>query len=282
MKVISLILAFICCFVFSIEAQDNFIAGNVHKKWETPAQLMTPESVKYDQARNVIYVSNINGNPSEKDGNGFISKLSPDGRIIDLKWVVGLDAPKGMGIIDGHLYVTNITEIVEIEISSGKILNRYKVAGSVFLNDIDTDEKGVVYFSDSGNGKVFRLKNGKVDEWLKGSRFEGANGLSCSGFTLYIGTRNALLAINTSSGSVDDFAVNTGSIDGLEYIGTGSFLFSDWNGSVYKVSKNSPKELLLNTSSSKINAADIEYIPASHLLLVPTFFDNRVMAYAIK
>jgi hypothetical protein len=31
-----------------------------------------------------------------------------------------------------------------------------------------------------------------------------------------------------------------------------------------------------------VNAADIEYIPSLKLLLVPTFNDNRVMAYEVK
>ena len=282
MKKIFPILLFIIHFTVLIRAQEVFLSKNIIKKWETTAQFQTPESVKFDESRNLLYVSNINGNPSEKDGNGFISKLSPEGKILNLQWVKGLDAPKGMGILKDHLFVTNITEIVEIDITSGKILKHYPVKGSAFLNDIDIDAMGVVYISDSGKGKVFRMTNGKVEEWLHGPSYEGANGLFCSGSTLYIGTRNALLAVQISSRKSTVFCENTGSIDGLESAGKDTFLISDWSGSIYKVSKNSQKDLLLNSSSLKINAADIEYIPARHLLLVPTFSDNRVMAYEIK
>jgi len=276
-------LSFVVFFlVTGCNAQDVFIANDIHKKWETPSSFLTPESVKLYQANSVLFVSNINGGPAEKDGNGFISKISQEGKILSLQWVKGLDAPKGMAILSDHLFVTNISEIVEIEIASGKIIKRYPVAGASFLNDIDIDSNGVIYISDTWKGKVFSMVNGKTEEWLNGPQFEGANGLYCTGSDLYVGSKNALLQVNTITKAVSVFAENTGGIDGLKSIGADTFLFSDWSGSVFKVSRKGSKELLLNTSPLKINAADIEYIPASHLLLIPTFFDNRVMAYEIE
>ena len=57
----------------------------VQKLWETPAQLKTPESVPYEPNENVLFVSNIDGKPDEKDGQGFISKVSPiNGTISEL------------------------------------------------------------------------------------------------------------------------------------------------------------------------------------------------------
>jgi hypothetical protein len=265
-----------------INDKDTFISDSLVKKWETSSQFLTPESVKYDAERTIFYVSNINGKPSDKDGNGFISKLSTDGKIIELEWVKGLDAPKGMGIYQDHLFVTNLTEVVEIEIASGKILNHFPIPGSSFLNDIDIDTKGVIYISDSGNGKIFRILNGKIEEWLKGPELDGVNGLYCSGDTLYAGAGGNLLEIQGSSGKISVFAAKTGGIDGLESCGNGTFIFSDWSGSVYRISAGKPKELLLNTSASKINAADIEYNSSSHTIYIPTFFDNRVMAYQMK
>jgi len=65
--------------ISSLHAQQSFISDKLSKKWETPAQLKVPESVCFDAGRNVIYVSNVAGSPTDKDGNGFISKVSPDG-----------------------------------------------------------------------------------------------------------------------------------------------------------------------------------------------------------
>src|SRR6056297_1211635 len=100
-------------------------AQTLEKVWETSTEMKTPESVLYDSERDLIYVANINENPSEKDGNGFISVLNPDGSVKVFKWVENLSAPKGMAIFDGRLYVADIDQLVEIDIENSKILNKY-------------------------------------------------------------------------------------------------------------------------------------------------------------
>lgn len=124
---------------------------SLEKVWETDTLLQTAESVIYDEANDVLYVSCIAGVPPlAQDEDGFIAKVSPkDGSILDLNWVTSIDAPKGMGIVAGTLYVTNIDELVAIDIASGEITNRYSVEKAEFLNDITVDSDGNVYFSDT-------------------------------------------------------------------------------------------------------------------------------------
>jgi len=99
--------------------------------------LKTPESALPDPTATFAYVSNINGKPLDKDGNGFISKVSlKDGKVLALEWAKGLDAPKGLALANGRLYVSDIDKLVEIDPESGKILARYDAPGSVFLNDV--------------------------------------------------------------------------------------------------------------------------------------------------
>jgi hypothetical protein len=43
--------------------------------WEATG-LMGPESAVYNATSKILYVSNVNGGPMDRDGNGFISKLS--------------------------------------------------------------------------------------------------------------------------------------------------------------------------------------------------------------
>src|SRR5262245_17990718 len=81
--------------------------------WETKG-LAQPESVVKDPATGAIYVSNIAGAVMQKDGNGFISRLKPDGTIIDRQWVKGLNAPTGFALRDRTLYVADVDELVEI------------------------------------------------------------------------------------------------------------------------------------------------------------------------
>ena len=79
-------------------------------------------------------MANINMNPWEKDGNGFISKMDLEGNISELEWIKGLYGPKGMGVLGGLLYVADIDEVVKIDIESSQILNRFKVEGIPTLN----------------------------------------------------------------------------------------------------------------------------------------------------
>ena len=132
----------------------------INKLWETPNDLKNPESVAYAPEQNVLFVSNVNGKPTQKDQNGFISKVSPaNGSIIELNWVTGLNAPKGIAISNNKstLYVSDITDLVEINIDNGKIMKRFNAPGSAFLNDVVSDNQGNIYVSDTGTNTIYKL-----------------------------------------------------------------------------------------------------------------------------
>ncbi|WP_437678256.1 SMP-30/gluconolactonase/LRE family protein [Sorangium sp. So ce131] len=115
-----------------------------------------PERVLYDAARDRYLVSNVNGETAAKDGNGFISVLSPDGSISDLEWIKGgeagvtLHAPKGLAIVGGVLYVADIDAIRKFDAETGKALGQIDVPGSTFLNGLTAAGDGRLYLSDSG------------------------------------------------------------------------------------------------------------------------------------
>src|SRR5215217_2750527 len=144
--------------------QQQTTTTKIEKVWETITELKTPESVIYNPDENMLFVSNIDGQPDGKDIQGFISKVSPlNGSIIELNWVTGLNAPKGMTITNNNitnntlLYVSDITDLVEIDANSGKIINRYNAPGSGFLNDVASDNQGYVYVSDTVTNTIYRL-----------------------------------------------------------------------------------------------------------------------------
>ncbi len=83
-------------------------AQTIKQIWSTGKIFQVPESVLYYHNSDVLFVSNIVGNPSGEDGRGFISKLSTQGKIINLKWITGLNAPKGMAVFNDKLYVADI------------------------------------------------------------------------------------------------------------------------------------------------------------------------------
>ena len=250
---------------------------SLEQVWATESVLETPESVFYDQDADVLYVSNIVGKSSEKDGEGYISKLSPDGEIIEQKWVTGLDAPKGMAVMNGNLYVTNVDELVVIDIASGKVTNRYKVEGAGFLNDPVVAD-GKVLFTDSETGKIHVLENGQVSVW-KETDLQRPNGLAYNNGQVLVGSNG--LRIITQNGETEVITEGIEAADGIAIVSDNSYLVSSWNGAVYYVVEGLEKVKLLDTKDQNINSADIEYIQDRNLLLVPTFNDNRVVAYRL-
>jgi len=263
------------------QAPSAFIHQSLKKVWETEKLFSTPESVIYDEKNDVLYVANINGQPLDRDNNGFISKVSTDGKIVSLKWISKLDAPKGMGIYKGKLYVADIDHLVEIDINEGKIIKKYKGKKAKFLNDVAVDKSGAVYVSDMKNNAIYKLQNGVFEPWLSIGNLFQPNGLLIEDNNLLIGCMNYVVAADLKTKHVRTFITETGSIDGFVKNGNEKYIISDWLGNLHMITKTSPKMKILSTEAAKINAADIEYIKSKKLLLIPTFYDNRIMAYEV-
>jgi len=246
--------------------------------WETDTLLTTVESVIFDVSSNYIYTSNIEGNPRKKDGKGSISKLDLKGNIITRNWVSGLNAPKGMAIYNDKLFVTDIDRLLEIDIPKGEIAKEYPVENAVFLNDIAISKTGIVYFSDTDVSKIFALENNKISLF---SEFNSPNGLLVQDDQLLAVSwdNKTFSRIDLVSKKITQIADSIPNPDGIEALGKGTYLVSSWNGMIHHVTKEGTKILLLDTTKEKIFSADIDYIAEKKLVLVPTFFKNKVMAY---
>jgi hypothetical protein len=270
---------FSSCFLFFQHsyAQQTMV---MEKIWETDTILKVPESVLFDTKRDVLYVSNIEGDPSAKDGGGFISRLSPQGKMLQLEWVKGLNSPKGLGVFKQQLYVADIDEVVIINIDKGEITQRIPVEGAKFLNDITVDPQGVVYISDSQTKKVHQLKNGTLTTPI--TDLKGPNGLLATKEALYILDGGAMNRLE-KDGTIKKLLDISNGVDGIEKISEGVFVISCWPGEVFYV--NTTKGIvhkMLDTREQKINSADIGYDARKKIVYVPTFFGNSVIAYQLK
>lgn len=280
-----LIIMIVCVFSFYVKGKaqkTDLLKLTLKEMWSTDKIFETPESVIYDAQNNIIYVSNISGSPGEKDGHGFISKLSPDGKIEKLQWIEGLNAPKGMGLYNNKLYVSDLDQVVEISIKQNTILKKYKSSESLFLNDIAIDNAGNVYVSDNRANLIFHIKNGKLETWLKSSELNSPNGLFAEKDRLLIGNDGYVLSVDFKTKKIKRFIDNTTYIDGLVSYGNGYYLISNFSGAVHLIHPEQPQIKILDTSSEKVKAADIGYIYDKGILLVPTFSDNRIVAYQLK
>ena len=254
-------------------------AQKLEKVWETSNGINTPESVLYDEEADIIYVSNINGVPTEKDGKGFLSILNSDGSVKNLKWVENLNAPKGMALHDGKLYVSDIDVLVEIDVSTGRIISKYHAANAVFLNDVAACQNGMIFVSDTRTAKIYVLQGGGVSLWMEGEPFEVPNGLFTEQGKLYVGDQN-IYEVDIETKEVKQIIANAGGVDGLEKNNRGEFVFSNWPGRIF-IHRNGKNIKLLDTTEQEINTADLDFSLKLDLVLVPTFYDNRVVAYKI-
>jgi sugar lactone lactonase YvrE len=278
-KTITMLLA--ASLTLSIAAQEGFQHERLSKLWTSKEGNKTPESVLLDSANHVLYVANIDENPWEKDNKGNISKLSLTGDLIAKEWIKDLSAPKGMGIYKGMLYVTDIDQVVEIDIKKGAIAKKYTHPKAENLNDITVGRDGTVYISDSKGSCIFFIKNGKLDVLIESPEVAGTNGVFYENGKLLCGQKNRIAALDLKAKTFTTVADNTGGIDGLEAVGDGSYIISDWSGKVQIVQPGMPNLTILDTTPLKINAADIEFDPKTKTLYVPTFFDNHVVAYKL-
>ena len=164
----------------------------------------TPESVEYYEAEDVYLVTNINGSPFAADGSGFISKVKPDGDIIDLKWIDGtnegvmLNAPKGVAIVGNNLFVADINQVHVFELPGGKQKTSITIQGSTFLNGITPGADNDVYvtdsgfndgFTESGTDAIYKVSaDGKYEAIVKDKEMGHPNGILLDGNRLIVVT----------------------------------------------------------------------------------------------
>lgn len=265
----------------SVQAQNTALKP----VWESDTTLLrTPECVLLDPATKMLYVACINGKPELANTSSYIAKIGQDGKVIKLKFTEGLNSTKGMGILGDKLYVTEMTQVAEISLTTGKILKRYPIEGAKFLNDIAVDaSKGIVYITDSGDSKIWSISQGKTDLVLAGAPLQGPNGLLFEDNQLLIGNGDgSLLTMNPATKAIGTVAKGMGGIDGIVALGNKSYMVTEWRGKIWHISADGSTELKSDTSAEKINSADIGYNPATQMLFVPTFYHNTVKAYSLK
>lgn len=269
------------------------VAQSFTESW-TVTGLENPESVVSDFARNVLYVSNVGGDMTAKDGNGYISKIAPkDGKIIEAKWVEGLDGPKGLALVGDTLFVADIDQLVEIDVTKGEIVKRYPAAGSKFLNDVAAAPNGDVYVSDTFTNTIWRLHDGAFSAWLESEALLGPNGLHVSGGTLLVAAwgiddaaggnkAGRVLQLNLDDKSIRPFGggQSIGHLDGIEPWTDGTYLVTEYMGAaLVLVSPQAAPKTLLSLGKG---AADLTVLEAGKAIVIPIASENRLTAYRVQ
>ncbi|MFT5885338.1 MAG: hypothetical protein ACI9IP_001798 [Arcticibacterium sp.] len=248
--------------------------------WETDTTLITPESVIYDKAHDVYYVSCMGSNPTgEFDGNGYIAKVALDGEIIDNNWVTNLNDPKGLALVGNTLYVTDLNKVVTINTETGEAHSDV-LEGAEYLNDAASAPNGDVIFTDTNLNTIFVKSGNETKAIFTDSTFQRLNGVYHEANRYLLAGFGSGKLFTLENNVLSTVAEGMNTADGIEAIGDGYFI-SCWDGHIYYVDSEWNKTLINDTSADKIGAADIDYIANGKVLVVPTFFGNKVVAYSV-
>ena len=269
----------------SLQADDTI---KLTQQWESDRVLMGPEAVAYDSARDVLYVSNVNlKSPKGAEVlpyEEFISKVSTDGTILDLKWVDHVNRPTGMVIHQDKLYVAERGALVVINLEDEIIEKRIPIMDTKFVNDVTISPDGVVYMTDSGKSTVYRIENGESEEWLVSEEIGKPNGLLFDGDKLIIGVNsdNYLKSIDLETKEVKKIAfLDEEGIDGILPYKSG-YIASLVKGNIFYVTKDGEVTELLNSREEELKIADFEFIPSKELLIAPIINKEYLIGYQLK
>ncbi|MBU2582093.1 MAG: hypothetical protein KJ622_10280 [Alphaproteobacteria bacterium] len=267
-------------------------AAGPDKVWEW-TKAYGPECVFFDPNEGVLYVTHGNNDAMKKDGDGYVSKHSLDGKVIAEKWATGLDAPKGMDIANGHMFVGDVDTLVEIDLKDGSIVAKHAAPDAKLLNDVAADSGGAVYVSDTMGNQIFRLSGGKIESWLKTDEIAGPNGLLVEGGNLIVNSWGVLsgngwetsVKGSVYSVSLADKAIKplsgkpVGNLDAMQPLGDGAFLLGDfWVGKILKFAADGS---VSEVAALEQGTADFDYDPATKTVFVPNMMKGSVTAYKI-
>ncbi len=259
--------------------------------WEQSA-FKNPESAYFDKESKSIFVSNVAGSPTDKDNDGWITKLTQDGKVVTPKWIMDLDAPKGLRSLGDNLYVSDIDRVVVISIKKSKIIKTYHVKGAKFLNDLALDMKGNIYVSDMFTNKIYVISKGKVKTYLTFKQMlnSSPNGILIDGEKFYIATwgegLNKKNFTTKVAGKIITYDLKTkellaqskpiGNLDGIEKVADNTFIVSDWMaGKVFKVENHEVSTIY----TGKQGTADIGLLPGTNQILIPQMKENKLINF---
>src|SRR6059058_1157804 len=259
---------------------------------------LTPESVLHDPVQDIYFVSNINGSPTAKDNNGFISRVRPDGAVENLKFIEGgkngvtLHGPKGLALWGDTLWVADIDVVRAFDAKTGAAIDTVSLSklGAVFLNDIVVGLSGALYITDTGirfddvgnvlhrgPDRVFRVGPDRaVTQAIRGDTLGRPNGIAVDPvgkrFIIVEFGGRYVLGWKPGDKAPSVVAKGPGGFDGVVVAG-GRIMVSSWADSSVSSYETGQEVKLIGGIAGP---ADIGYDAKRNRLLIPSLPGNRV------
>jgi len=247
--------------------------------WRTQG-LANPESAALSADGAFLYVTNVNGEGAAKDGNGFIARVSMDGRILEREWARGLNAPKGIMRGGNALYVADIDEMVVVDAASGVVRRRVPAPGALFLNDLAFAPDGRVLIADSQNARIYAVRSDTAEVWAEGALLDSVNGLYAEPDRLIVTTMaGRLLAIDYQTRSISVLAEGLGDADGIAPLGGGEYLVSEWPGLMHVVAVDGTHRTIIDSRTKDVYLNDFLWV--GDMLYQPNWEPSTMTAYRV-
>lgn len=249
----------------------------------TPANVVWVASGKFCEPETVLplpddtlLISNVCG--FKEPGSGFLTLLNADGSVMDWRVVDELDAPLGMALQDGRLFIIDMNRVKVFAWPQYELLETIDLDSEV-ANDIAVAPNGTIYVTDTAGHKVVVIKKDGALSVLTGkAQFQGANGIHLDGNILYVGGTR-LWQVDLGDQSV----TTTGpewltDIDGIEMEPDGALQITPVAGPLVRFCDGGVEIL----AGDGISSANHGYAANLGLALIPTGFDNTVVAVSIS
>jgi sugar lactone lactonase YvrE len=272
------------------------VAARFRKVGET-ANLQGPESARYDRDLDVWFVSNVNGAPTGKDNDGYISRLRPDGTPYNVKFIEGgkkgitLNAPKGLAISGDTLWVADIDFARAFNKRTGAAIANVTIRGRVkFLNGAAVGPDGAIYMTDTGiifgakgemshpgPDQVLRITRGAASVALTSPKLEAPNGIAWdrkeNRFVIVSFAGNGIYGWKPGDKDVKSLGTGPGQQDGVVVLPDGRILATSWaDSSLFVLDNGKTRKVATGIASP----ADIDFDEKDSRVAVPQLMVDKV------
>lgn len=232
-----------------------------------------PYSVAYSDMDDVLYISCLNDVSSEASYPGYVCKVNLFGEIIDTLSIPELREPKGLAVVDSHLYITDLNRVVRYNIETDSVDHVYLIPKALYLADIVSNRLGEIYISDSHASMLYKISGDSSVVFCRDTLCHNIAGLCMDGDDIVAGVKNAVLRIGPN-GKVKVVSNTNYSTCGIKSIDNGVYLASDFVGNIHYI-KNGKSSVSVKKTSD-VNSADFEYVAAQRMIYMPTYIDNSL------